>query len=282
MSAASTLFGGPKLNRKEATIALEIPKWMQGHHQTIKQAPSFLMSELPILHSACMENPKKTGAVKKRTWAMFMLQLSVMGRASCVTDHCPKQGTVQYPQDPDEYGECNMPDWIRLTWLNWKLRKISYKGSPYPIRFHCSNIENEARFDIVFLLLDWFDYLHENGMANDDKPIFDVKCESYKGHLKDMFDHAHVITGDKKWLRYSSHSVRYSATLWAKMCGANLHIMKTVGRWSDLKILLKYMADGDREGTPHILSIVEKTVVFKTVADGSVVAQEFPREEHET
>ena len=48
-------------------------------------------------------------------------------------------------------------------------------------------------------------------------------------------------------------------------------------------MLLNYMADGDREGNPHILhvSIVEKTATFKTLADGSVVAQEFPREEHE-
>lgn len=281
ISSISTLFGGPKVDRREATLALEMRRWKRGHHESMKQAPSFLISELDILHRACMDNPKKTGPVKKRTWVMFMLQLNVMARASCVTTHCPLQGTVDYPQDEDEHGKCKLPDWIRLVWLNWKRRNDSHVGSPYPIRLTCSNIENEARFDIVTLLLDWFNFLYENKMLDEAKPIFDISCEAYKLHLKDLFNYAAVITGDDKWKSYSSHSIRYSGTLWARICGANLHIMKTVGRWSDLKMLLKYIADGDQAATHQLLDLIEKTVVFKTVADGSRIGQEFPQEDLE-
>ena len=44
-------------------------------------------------------------------------------------------------------------------------------------------------------------------------------------------------------------------------------------------MLLKYMADGDREATPAIMDQIEKIAVFKTVADGSRSATEFPTEE---
>lgn len=260
ISAISLLFGGAKLNRKEGALASEIKKWKRGHFLSKKSAPSFLITDLPLLHDACMNNPRKQDETKKRTWVMAMLQLNVMGRASCITKHCPLQKSVELPSEDDEnFSEgSGLPHWIRLTWTNWKSRNPSYEHSPYPIKFHCNRIENQARFDIVYLLLDWMDFLDSNDRYDDDKKIFDVTADTYEQHLKDVFDRAYEITGDDKWLEYSSHSVRYSGTLWARMCGADLHIMKRVGRWAALEVLLHYMADGDREGTPAVIEKIKK------------------------
>ena len=280
ISSISVLFGGPKLDRKDATLSSEIKKWMRGHFHTKKSAPSFLITELPLLHDACMNHPRKHEEVKKRTWVMMMLQLNVMGRASCITTHCPLQKEVEYPPMEDGYFTgSTLPHWIRLVWRNWKSRNIRFVDAQYPIRFHSNTIENQARFDIVYLLLDWFNYLETNGLADDDKKIFDITAATYEQHVKIVFDRAYEITGDEKWLEYSSHSIRYSGTLWARMCGADLHIVKRVGRWAALEILLQYMADGDREGTPAIVEQIKKIAVFKTVADGSRAVTEFPTEE---
>lgn len=281
MSSISLLFGGSKLNRKGGALASEVKQWKRGHHRSKISAPSFLITDLPLLHDACMNNPRKQEDIKKRTWVMLMLQLNVMGRASCVTTYCPLQKEVEYSPADEVFPGSKLPHWIRLTWRNWKSRPESYAESAYPVRFTCNRIENQARFDIVYLLLDWFNYLdkNEDEVDDDDKKIFDVSASTYEQHVKDVFDRVYENTGDEKWLEYSSHSIRYSGTLWARMCGADLHIMKRVGRWAALQMLLKYMADGDREATSAIMERIEKIAVFKTVADGSRSATEFPAEE---
>jgi hypothetical protein len=52
-----------------------------------------------------------------------------------------------------------------------------------------------------------------------------------------------------------------------------------VGRWAALEMLLHYMANGDREGTPAVMEKIRKILVFKTVADGGQSVYEFPTEQ---
>ena len=167
-----------------------------------------------------------------------------------------------------------MPGHVTLVWKNWKRRPKQFIGKPHPIRFHCNSIEGKAHLDIVYLLGDWIQHLIVNGEYDDKKPLFDVTSDTYQTHVKDIFDYAFEITDDEKWLDYSSHSVRYSAVMWARQCGADLQIIRRVGRWASLEILMGYMGEGEQDmRIANLLDGIQKIIVFKTVSDATTTTE---------
>ncbi len=59
----------------------------------------------------------------------------------------------------------------------------------------------------------------------------------------------------------------------ARQCGADLahlQIIRRVGRWSSLEILMAYMGDGEQDlKIANLLNNLQKIVVFKSVADAT-------------
>ena len=128
-------------------------------------------------------------------------------------------------------------------------------------------------------MLDWIHYLAENGEYDENKRIFEDSSENYQCHVRDVFDWLYESTNDEHWLDCSSHSLRYSAAQWARRCGADLNLVKRVGRWVNLLILMEYLAEGEQDIAidPETgIDDIQRIFVFDTCASGAHVAREFP------
>ena len=127
-----------------------------------------------LYHAICL---KKWPASKKlRVWAQLLLQMVLIGRASCVTEHCPRMETVELP--PQEAAklwsprEGRMPQFLTVYMTSrkntelWKNLTDRQKGKGFVIyRNHL-----DAMVDPVYWLLQWLDYLYSQGIS--EGPLF--------------------------------------------------------------------------------------------------------------
>mmetsp|Transcript_211 Transcript_211/g.397 ORF Transcript_211/g.397 Transcript_211/m.397 type:complete len:88 (-) Transcript_211:84-347(-) len=62
----------------------------------------------------------------------------------------------------------------------------------------------------------------------------------------------------------------------ARQCGADLQIIRRVGRWSSLETLMAYMGDGEEDlKIANLLNNLQKIVVLKSVHVADATATEF-------
>jgi CubicO group peptidase (beta-lactamase class C family) len=80
--------------------------------------------------------------------------------------------------------------------------------------------------------------------------FFPQKAKTWGEHLREY------IFGPLG-LKCTSHSVRRSAAQWAGRCGADLSVVRNVGRWECLSELLKYTAEGNER---NIIMMRDHTV----------------------
>ena len=258
MSAISTTmhkFSGVGINYKDPRMATSMKDWEKD--STKKSKPPFDMAaDLELFHQAIVDHPTKERPVKLRLTAQSVTQMGAIGRASDVTKKfCPKNRDVKWPQSPDEYfsslnqdgTKSSMPMHVDMALLNWKWRNRRLVGKKYWIRFHANRVKGKAQFSIPHVIWTWQSYLKANDLYDDDEPLFPGTADTYETHLKDIFNHMAVISGDDKYKKYSSHSIRYGATQWARRCGADFNIIRRVGRWSDLVTMMEYLTEREAD-----------------------------------
>ena len=226
------------------------------------------------------------GMIKRlRAWAMLLISLVIMARASCVTKHCPVVETMELPSerhwDPD-----GLPKYIIITLLNWKSRKKANVNKPYPLKIHRNYLDQ--RFCPVFWLLIYLKYAgHTTG------PLFQVNGQAipekvWTGMTNHWFVQAGLRTPGRPANRdtgqprmkpkgCSNHSIRRSAAQWAGRCGAREMDVRNAGRWRSMAILAKYMAQGavqreayedDEEGAQE--DPIFSMFVFKKVTSAGI------------
>jgi len=124
-----------------------------------------------------------------------------------------------------DYTSEGLPLWISVFFTNWKGRKEEDVGKPYEIRIHAN--PKDLRFCPVHWLMEHW-RLRTGDARDPTAPI-----------LKEMSS-----TTWRKKLQVLFHSFRRSGAMWAKRCGADLFVIKNVGRWETVKHMMKYVAEG--------------------------------------
>ena len=189
------------------------------------------------LFNACF-GPKVFLSFKKRVsvWSRFLLQFSIIGRASDVTgDYCPLIENSTFPTHELNFLPDGMPRWVEICLLDWKSRPTWHKNANprYKIRIYANHI------DLRFCPLHWL-LVHWEIEDLKSGPFVIHKLEDqYRLDLKNLF----TACG----FDYSSHSVRRSAAQWARRCGADLVNIRNVGRWVSFKSLLFYIAEAEKQ-----------------------------------
>ena len=183
-------------------------------------------TDLPKLYDACFTTYIFRSFNKRvAVWARFLLQFAIIGRSSDVTTHCPTINKVQFPTSEIDYLPDGLPRFIVIFLDDWKSRPTWHKSQTpngYRLRLYANHLD--TRFcPVHWLLLHW----HLEGIARDDQtgPII-AHCvqDQYRKDLKKLFN--------KCGFAYTSHSVRRSAAQWGRRCGADLVILRNVGRWT--------------------------------------------------
>jgi hypothetical protein len=70
---------------------------------------------------------------KMQFWAMFLVSLACVCRASCVTTFCPTVEDMQQPVETEGWDPDGYPKYIILCWRSWKCRKED-NGKKYEMR----------------------------------------------------------------------------------------------------------------------------------------------------
>ena len=170
-----------------------------------------------------------------QVWARFLLQFSVIGRSSDVTgEYCPLIENIIFPDNQIDYLPDGIPRWLIVTFLDWKSRPVWHKTQipRYKIRIYANHVD--TRFCPIHWLIHHWDI--ENLVSG---PIVQARNEDqYRNDLKSLFNSV--------GFDYTSHSVRRSAAQWARRCGADLVVIRNVGRWVSYTSLLYYIAEAEQ------------------------------------
>jgi hypothetical protein len=75
-----------------------------------------------------------------------------------------------------------------------------------------------------------------NGGDPTEPILKSMTSETWRLKLQNLFD----LIGEDG----SSHSLRRAAAMWAHRCGADLFVIKNVGRWETIKHVMVYIAEG--------------------------------------
>ena len=174
---------------------------------------------------------------KKRVaiWSRFLLQFNIIGRASCVSGpYCPLIDDVKFPTDEQDYLPDGLPRYIIIVLNNWKHRPAWHKLQVpnFRIRIYANHVDSR------FCPLHW---IFRHWVLEDISTgpmILEKKHSTYRNDLRRLF----LSCG----FRYTSHSIRRTASQWARRCGADISIIRNVGRWVSYGSLFFYIAEAER------------------------------------
>jgi hypothetical protein len=170
-------------------------------------------------------------------WARVLTTIGTIGRTSCTTKHCPKIEDSYLPKDDDDYLDDGCPRFIVIGYRDWKSRnkKCKRKHPVYRVRLY-SNPKCNLYCPVHWLLEHWKLCFGHKEMQG---PLLKKLSEDqFRKQLSNVFERAGI--GD-----CSGHSLRRTAAQWARRCGADLYVIKNVGRWSSLDNLELYLRDTD-------------------------------------
>ena len=194
---------------------------------------------LPKLYAALWTLVGFNKLKRIRSWAMLLVSISVMARASCVTQFCPDLRTMKLPPKKS-WDTDGLPSYIQLSWTSWKSRSPK-KKQPYPMRIHRNYVDQ--RFCPVFWLLLYLKYA-----GHTDGPVFrgdrggNISADMWRAVTNHLFWHAYVNHGFQKGC--TNHSIRRSSAQWAARCGATEMEIRNAGRWRCMEVLARYLAQG--------------------------------------
>lgn len=202
-----------------------------------------MQADAPKLFDAVFSVSGWSPLKRIRAWAMFLVSCCICGRASCVTQFCPSVEDIKLPK-ASAWDKDGLPRYIIFVWKDWKSRKKSSKGKPYPIKIH-RNYTRDTRFCPVYWTLLYLQYSgHTTGpiFKNEGAEGGRVKATQWIRMTAHMFYHANQRFGFKQGC--TNHSIRRSAAQWAGRCGAREVDVKNAGRWLSMEVMARYMAQG--------------------------------------
>jgi hypothetical protein len=172
-------------------------------------------------------------------WARLLTEISLIGRTSCVTTYLPKLEDCEMPRDDEDYYDDGLPRCIVAGFRDWKSRskKCKSKHPVYKIRLY----GNPKGFK--YCPLHWI-FEHWSRQASPDLggPITKSMSEDwYNKRLKEVFQNTAGLEN------CTGHSIRRTAAQWARRCGADLFVIKNVGRWASLDNLALYLIEADEK-----------------------------------
>ena len=211
---------------------------------------------------------------KVSVWARFLLKCALIGRASDVTEYCPKIETIELPPATADVlfsaREGRMPQYLTVYLTERKntesYRNIADKETGKGFLVFRNHLN--AMVDPVYWLLVWMDHLCSEGISNG--PLFprerkdgallpgkytvplqwerllqklfiqvgrSADCTRLMAHEYDAFVQA-GLEG------YTSHCVRVSAAVWAGRCGAQLQDIMWTADWNTADTAGLYLKRG--------------------------------------
>jgi hypothetical protein len=199
-----------------------------------------LDEDLPALYLANFSGKVFHSESKRvRTWSRLLVALAVIGRSSDVTEYCPIIEEVEYPTDPQDYFPDGLPRFIVLVWKDWKGRPSWHKTQcpEYRIRLYAN--PQDLRYCPVHWVFKEWSLRSKDGEPLTGPIIQSVTSTNFMKDLKQLFMAAGLTP-------CSSHSIRRSAAQWARRCGADLSVIRNIGRWVEYSNLLLYIAEAEK------------------------------------
>jgi hypothetical protein len=237
-------FGGAALKRSPE-IKKILKDWES--EDDVNRAEAFLLEELlPKLFDALFNKLTKLSFERKvHLWARLLGQIATISRSSDVTGkYCPIIQDCKFPSTSTGYLPDGNPAWIQVVWKDWKSRPLRYKKAPHKIKIHANPL------DLRFCPLHWLQlsWSFRKDLDEENAPVyFPLTSGQYQRQLINLFNHtgANIVP--------SSHSLRRSAAQWAARCGADINIIRNVGRWETLQHLIGYIAEGHELSTLKVI-----------------------------
>jgi hypothetical protein len=233
-------FGCPDGLEKDANTSKLVDHLKESNDP--RRAPAFSLDEaLPKLFRALFVlNVFPTWAKKVRVWARLLVMIALIARSSDITDYCPKFETLKFPDDPVDFTPDGIPRYVEVCFTDWKGRPDWSKTQQpnYRIRLYANT--KDLRYCPVHWLFKHWSLRKENGDILESGPILDhVSSAKNMTDLKKLFRAAGL--GD-----CSSHSIRRSASQWARRCGADIVVIRNMGRWVGYANLFAYIAEAEK------------------------------------
>ena len=197
-------------------------------------------------------------------WAMLLVAMSIMARASCLTTYCPMLEDTELPP-PRHWDRDGLPKYITIGMRNWKSRLKTNRGKLYKMKIRRNYLD--ATYCPVLWTLIYLKYSgHETGalfqMPGGRRKGERVTDTCWCGMTNHWFEKVgirvggHAASRDPDTDEYISargargatnHSIRRSAAQWAGRCGAREMDVRNAGRWRSMQILAKYLGQGAME-----------------------------------
>jgi hypothetical protein len=206
-----------------------------------KRAKTFeLDKDLDKLFQACFHGDVfKTHYKKVKTWSRFLIAIALIARASDVTTHCPLIEDLEFPDDPQDLTPIGQPKFLVVKFRDWKGRPIWSKNQKPKYRLRLYHNPLDLRFCPLHWLFKHWALRSQRSAPLTKGPIIEsLSAHTFMTDLKSLFKGAGLPT-------CSSHSIRRSAAQWARRCGADIVVIRNVGRWVDLRNLLAYIAEAE-------------------------------------
>jgi hypothetical protein len=100
---------------------------------------------LPMMFEANFhESNEKSFIEQLRDWVCILLMLVIMARPSEVLEYCPDAESIEMPINRKDWGDDNIPKWLKVTLVHWKGKKNK---------------------------VDWVFFLHRNGVDSRFCPV---------------------------------------------------------------------------------------------------------------
>jgi hypothetical protein len=233
-------FGIPTGLEKDATTSKLVDHLKESNDP--RRAPAFNPDEaLPKLFCASfVQNTFPRWTKKAKVWTRLLVMLALIARSSDVTDCCPKFETLKFPDDPMDFTPDGLPRCVQVCFTDWKGRPEWLKTQQSMCRIRlCANTKDLRHCPVHWLFKHW-SIRKENGDPLESGPILDhVSSANNMLDLKELFLAAGLAD-------CSSHSIRRSASQWARRCGADIVVIRNIGRWVAYSNLFLYIAEAEK------------------------------------
>ena len=218
----------------------------------LRAPPFYIAKDLPQLYKACFSKNGWNDVKRMEIWAALLIQLAIIGRASCVTTYCPVWEEVELPLTEDGYDDDGLPRYLIFVMHHWKHRS----GDTYPYKILIRRNRLDAKYCPIFWVLALAKTRKFYGLELKEKVFtWQFSCgnkpkrysEKYRRAIKRLFIIASKEPGFEHLAKCSSHSIRRSGALWANRSKVGRPMIMDIGRWNDLTTLFKYLSQGNAD-----------------------------------
>ena len=116
-------------------------------------------------------------------WSRFLVQFSIIGRASDVTENCPLIEKLKFPEHENNYLPDGTPRFVTVILTHWKSRPDWHKLQipEYKLRIYANHVDSR------FCPITW-SFIHWELKNISSGPIVSATSEtSYRTSIKKLF-----------------------------------------------------------------------------------------------